>query len=116
MSDQYAELVEGLKGKVLDRVKVFVTEDAWDLVPDDGKAEVAEAAMLLVECGLLEAMGHDVSGARAALRATIGNWEMAGKIRAAGHVDDFVALLKDGLMEAAEITFKLLGAGLRGLL
>lgn len=100
-------LVTGLTDKTLDGVKKFITEDAWDLISDEGKVDIVDVAALYVECGLIDAVGGDTTVAKAALSAALGNWEMSGRIRAAGHVDDFIKDLKAALIKAAGIALTL---------
>ena len=100
-------LAKGLTDKTIVGIRKFISEDAWNLVTDEGKADVADVAALYIECGLLEAIGGDTTVAKAALSAALGNWEMSGRIRAAGHVDDFVADLKVALVKAAGIALTL---------
>lgn len=101
-------LVKKVSQGTLDQAKDFVTEDAWNLITEEGRAELVVCADLFAECILREAAGEDCSVAKAALSAAIGNWELSGKIRAAGHADDFLQELKAGLIEGAEIALKLL--------
>ena len=114
---KWDQLVAKQTTKIVDKAVSFVGKDAWDLVSDEGKQDVVTVAALLVECQLLEAAGEteDAGIAKAALQAALGNWETSGRIRASTHADEFVTLLKVGLVEAAEIGFKLLGASVRGL-
>jgi hypothetical protein len=93
-------------------VVTFVSEDAWDLITDEGKAQVAECAALYIECGMVEAAGGDATLAKAAISAAIGNWELSGKIRMAGHRDDFIAELKSALIKAAGVALTLLVAAI----
>jgi len=101
-------LGKALTEKTLSNILTFISEDAWNLVTDDGKADIADAAALLVECGMVEAAGGDATVAKAALSAAIGNWELSGKIRMAGHVDDFLDDLKVALLAAGKIALTML--------
>lgn len=113
---KYQKLVDGISERMYTDVGTRLGRDVWDLIPDAGKSQIAEVLVLLTECALREAAGEDVSNAKAALTAAIGNWEMAGEIRAAGMADDFLDGLKKTIVEAASIGLTLLGAGLKGLI
>ncbi len=108
-------LKEQLTAAVMIRVENFVSPEKFDLISDEGKADVLEAAGMLIECTLLQAAGEDVSNARAAIKAALGNWSTAGRIKVAQHGDELIDEVKEGLIEAGEIVFKMLGAGLRGM-
>lgn len=108
-------LVGSLSTKMMVHLKDGLDQKAWDLIPDDGKQDLIDCSALLVECALVEAAGGDAAVAKMALSAAIGNWETAGRIRAVGHADEFLSLLKEGFIEAASIGLQLLGAGLRSV-
>jgi hypothetical protein len=95
-----------------DQVTTFIKEDAWNLITDEGKAAIGECAALYVECGMVEAAGGDATVAKAAIAAAIGNWELSGVIRMAGHTDDFLKELQDALVKAAGIALTLLVAAI----
>lgn len=105
-----------LTDSVVDRVKGFVTLDKFQLISPEGQEQVIEAASLLVECQLRRAAGDDVEVAETALKAAIGNWELAGKIKSAQLGDEFLEELKEGLIEAGQIVLSMIGAGIRGLI
>jgi len=105
-------LGKSLTDKMMGQVTTFITEDAWDLITDEGKAQLVECAALYVEAGMVEAAGGDATVAKAAISAAIGNWELSGKIRAAGHMDDFIAELKTALVKAAGVALTLVVAAI----
>ena len=88
------------------------TFEGWSKLSPEGKADVADCAELLIECGLRSAMGEDVTLAHAALSAAMQNWEMAGRIVLER---ELYRMLKDGLVVAVEGVFTVIGAGLRGM-
>lgn len=112
---EFNDLVDRVSDRIIDKAREFITTDAWDLISDDGKQDLLSCATLMAECALREAIGQDCSLVKAALLAAIGNWESSGRIRMAGHVDEFLDILKEGMIEAGEIAFRMLGASVRGL-
>jgi hypothetical protein len=112
MDRSWEGLGKSLTDKMMGQVTTFIQEDAWNLITDEGKAQIAECAALYVEAGMVEAAGGDATVAKAAIAAAIGNWELSGKIRMAGHTDDFLAELKDVLVKAAGIALTLIVAAI----
>ena len=94
----WGKILKGMSRGVVDKAKDFVTEDAWNLISDEGKVEVEECAAMMVEAQLLKAAGEDVDAIILAIEAAIGNWAMSGKIKMAQHTDEFLDELKDGLL------------------
>ena len=105
-------LIETVGDRLMDKAIKFISVDAWNLVSDEGKLQVLQAARLMVECEFAAMAGRDVSIPVAALRAAFGNWKLAGKIRMAQHTDEFLDELKEGLFVAAKIIFSTAIAGL----
>ena len=112
MDRTWEGLGKALTDKTMGQVVGFIGEDAWNLITDEGKAQVAECAALYIEAGMVEAAGGDATVAKAALSAAIGNWELSGVIRMAGHTDDFLKELKDALIQAAGVALTLLVAAI----
>lgn len=110
----WAALQESLSNRLIDKTKTFITEDAWNLIPDEGKQDILDAGILMVEASLLEAIGDESAEiVKAALSAAVTNWETAGRIRVAAHADEFIQILKDGLVEAAQIVLHIGATQLR---
>lgn len=111
--NRFDVLKDSLAASIMERVKSI---EHWKLVSITGQEDVLEAAEMLVECQLARAMGEDVSAAEMALKITIENWGMAGRIKVEGMGDEFIDLLKEALIEGGQIVLSMLGAGLRTLI
>lgn len=112
MDRSWEGLGKSLTDKMMGQVTTFVSEDAWNLITDEGKGQIGECAALYIECGMIEAAGGDCTLAKAAISAAIGNWELSGVIRMAGHTDDFIKELKSALVKAAGIALTLIVAAI----
>ena len=110
MERTWEGLGKALTEKTMGNIATFMDEDAWDLITDEGKKAIGDCAALYIEAGMVEAAGGDATVAKAALSAAIGNWELSGVIRMAGHADDFLKDLKAALIQAAGIALTLLVA------
>jgi len=111
------EVLAGTLSKdVLKRTEEYLTPSKWDLLSDRGKREVALIGEMLVQVNLMEASGVDVTNAKAALTAALGNWSCAVMITGASVGEEMLDDVKEALISAAEVTFQMLGAGLRGFI
>ena len=116
MTDISAKLVQTLTAQLIAKTQSLIGQDAWELIPASGKEDVLLIGQMLVECALLTAAGLDVDNTVVALKAALGNWEIAGRIRVAAHSNAFLEELREALLTAGEVIFQMLGAGLRGLI
>lgn len=112
---KWGDLQRGLTDSLVKETQKILTPEKWDLLSDTGKAEMASIGAMMVECQMLEAAGIDVSVPRRALKAAMGNWKVAVMVKGSTVGDEILRDVKEAMVSAGEVVFKMLGAGLRGL-